>query len=509
MIGSLFPKRGAPKAIARKLQTAARVAYAPFYRGHTAASASSLLADWYGTRASANGITAREAEKLRHRARELRENSSLVARYAYLVRTNVVGPEGPTLSAFVPSVRGKNMQASAEVERRYYAWAAAVTPDDQPLVEALSQLAETWKVEGEGIVLRTVRDGRLVLDMVDPDRVDQHYSEPLRNGRTVEQGVERDATGRVLGYWIWNAAEDDSARRTRQYWRAEDVAFLPHRTRPSQIRGLTALAPVMPLMQHMEKLDEALVVLNRTAASKMFQFVAQGDWAAPLVGPDGQPLDPEVNQEEVGPGNQWVPPYGYKAETIDPGQPSGDLATIIGEWLRRVASGLNVAEASLTGDLSRANYGSQRGGLLMERDCWKMDQQLFVAHVMRPVFAWWLRLEVMTGRLQLPAGVTIASIIEQSAWYPRRWSWIDPLKDAQAIELLLKLRMTSRGRELNQQGIDIREVFQEIADEEALAKDLKISLGLGPEPSPPTDPTDQDDDAQPPAATPRSLRAVS
>lgn len=504
MITGLFPRRGAPASIARK-QQATRAVMRPFWRAHSAASASSLLADWYGTRASANGVTAREAEKLRHRARELRENGSVVARYAYLVRTNVIGPNGVTLSAFVPSTRGKNREASAVVEAAWYEWAKQVTPDGMSLVAAFAQLAETWKIEGEALaVLRTPGDV-LSLEPLDPDLLDQHYSDKLRNGHVIEQGVEMDAGGRIVGFHIWDEAEDDSARRARRFWRAEDVLYLPHRTRPKQVRGLTALAPVMELLQHMGKMDEALVVLNRFAASKMFQYVAQGDWAAPLTDGDGKALDPEVHQEEVSPGNQWVPPYGYKAETIDPGQPTGDLVAMVGEWLRRVSSGLNVAESSLTGDLSRANYGSQRGGLMMERDGWKMDQELVIDVLARPLFARWLRLEVMTGRLLLPSGVTLASVIARSLWFPRRWSWIDPYKDAQAIEKLLQLRLTSRTRELNQLGIDVREVFEEIAAEEDLAEELGITLPDGLTPPAAPDP----DDAETPATPPRSLRAVS
>ncbi len=498
----LFPRRGAPAAIARKT-TAPRTTFGPMWRGHSAASASSLLADWYGTRASANGITAREGERLRHRARELRENSSIVARYAYLVRTNVIGPDGITLSAYVPSTRGKNVQASAEVEAGWYGWATSVTPDGRSLVDALGQLVETWKVEGEALATVTTRGDTLQITPVDPDLLDQHYSETRRNGHEIEQGIECDAAGRVVGYWLWDASEDDSARRSRRFWRAEDVLHLPHRTRPNQRRGVTALAPVMVLLQHLDKLDEALVVLNRTAASKMFQYVAQGEWAPPLVDGDGKALDPEVHREEVAPGNQWIPPYGYEAKTIDPGQPTGDLANYVGEWLRRVASGLNVAESSLTGDLSRANYGSQRGGMIHERDGWKMDQALVIDRLARPLFARWLRHAVLTRTITLPAGVTLASVIERSEWFPRRWSWIDPLKDAQAIETMLRLRLTSRTRELNQLGIDVRALFQEIADESALADELNITL---PDDAvvPPAD--DEPTDATLPS---RALRAVS
>lgn len=500
MSGRLFPRRGAPRAISAKLQAAKLPTFGPFVRAYQAAAGSSLLADWTGTSASANGVTASQAATLRRRARELRENSSLVARYSALCRDNILGPDGVTLAAYVPSTRGKNVEASSAVESRWYAWAQSVTPDGLSLVDALALFVESWKIEGEALMLMQERNGGVILTPTDVDRLDQHYSETLRNGHTVEQGVETDASGAVVAYWLWDADADDLARRRRVRWPAENVLYKGHCTRPNQRRGITPLAPVMILVQHLEKTDEALVVLNRTTASKMFQYVAQGEWAPALVDMDGKPLDPVLAHDEVAPGSQWVPPYGYKAEAIDPGQPTQEYDALSRGLIRRIAAGLNVAYTSLSGDLSDANYGSQRGGLLGERDAWMTDQQQLIEAVMRPLFAFWLGIEVMVRRLTLPPNVTLARVVELTEWYPRRWAWIDPLKDAEGIRALLDMRLTSRTRELNKMGIDVRALFREIADEEALATEVGISLPSTTQTPPPPAPD---------TAPARGLRAVS
>lgn len=499
MSGRLFPRRGAPALISAKGRAAQLPRFAPFMRSYAAASGSSLLADWTGTSTSANGISAREAQALRRRARELRENSSIVARYSALCRDNIIGPHGPTLAAFVPSTRGKNVEASAGIERRWYQWATSVTADGRTLTDALALFVESWKIEGEGLWIVETRGNTLVVTPVDADRLDQAYSETLRNGNVVEQSVETDATGRVVAYWLWDADADDITRRRRRRWPAESILYKGHCTRPNQRRGITPLAPVMVLIQHLEKTDEALVVLNRTTASKMFQYVAQGEWAPPLTNPDGSPLDPSMQQDEVAPGGQWVPPWGYRAEAIDPGNPTQEYGVLSNSLQRRIAAGLNVAHTSLSGDLSEANYGSQRGGLIGERDAWMVDQEALIDTVLRPLFAMWLRLEIMTRRVVLPSGVVLADVLEQTEWHPRRWAWIDPLKDAEGIRALLEMRLTSRTRELNKMGVDVRTLFQEIADEEQMAKDVGIQL---PTASAPTTTT-------PSPAPERGLRAVA
>lgn len=514
MASRLFPQRGAPVAIAAKTHMARRALPARrLLRAHTAASASALLADWFGTSSSGNGVTAREARSLRRRARELRENSSIVARYSHLCRDNILGTNGVTLAAFVPRPRGKNEEASRRLEERWYRWVTKATVDGRSLLVALQQLVESWKVEGEGLATMVLRGSELALEVIDADRLDQDYTETLRTGHHIEQGIESDATGRIVAYHIFDAAEDDQRRKTRRRWSADDVLYIGHRVRPGQRRGLTPLAPVMVLIQHLEKTDEALVVLNRTAASKMFQLVAQ-EWATPLLGPDGEVVQAstdDVGNDEVSPGATWVPPHGYKAETIDPGQPTQEYDALQTNLLRKVATGLNVAATSLTGNLSDANYGSQRGGLLAERDAWMVDQQLLIDEVLVRLFDRWLRVEVLAQRVQLPLGVTIAEVVERSEWYPRRWSWIDPEKDAKGLGELIKLRLTSHRRELNKMGIDVRTLFEEIRDDEALAKEFGLTLlvGTATAAAKPSGDTSEDDDDEKPKTTPRSIRTAA
>ncbi|MCA9297016.1 MAG: hypothetical protein KC983_10875, partial [Phycisphaerales bacterium] len=67
--------------------------------------------------------------------------------------------------------------------------------------------------------------------------------------------------------------------------------------------------------------------------------------------------------------------------------------------------------------------------------------------------------------------------------------WIDPLKEAKAEEIALKLKLTTRGRILNRHGYDLRSTFEEIAAEHALAEKYGITL--------PEMETDADDDVKP------------
>lgn len=473
----LFPRRGAPAAISAKTRTPPRRRGVTMrqVRAHLAAQHSGLLADWVGTSASANVVTEREGRKLRQRARELRENSALVAKYESLCVTNILGPEGVTFSAYVPRPRGKNVDASAALEADWYRWVTRATVSGESLHSVLQRFVASWKIEGEGLLRSRLVGDRLVVESLDPDLLDQDYTETLRNGNVVVQGIEMTDAGEVVAFHIWDGPIDQYGRRKRERWAAEWIDYLPHRIRPQQTRGITALAPVMILIQHLERMQEAVVVLNRVTASKMYTLEAE-QWADPIIDEETNERVPPTADEEIEPGNSWITPYGWKTKMLDPGQPTAQHDAMVKLMWGEVCAGLNVSYMSLTGDLTNATYSSGKIGLWSEREGWSMDHVALTDAVLRRLFARWLRIEVLARRITLPPNVLIADVVALSEWHGRKWPMLEPLKDAQAIKLLIAERMTSRTRELNKLGIDYRKVIDELADEEAYAKEKGVSL---------------------------------
>jgi lambda family phage portal protein len=474
-------------------------------RSYAAAGAHRLLADWPGTAQSADKATRYQGKALRFRARELRENSPIVARYAALVRDNVIGPDGITLQAIVPTSRGTSAGSGAKIEAAWYKWAASCTPDGQSWIEVCGTIVESWKIEGEALlelIPSAAAPSGLFVKALDADLLDEQLNlDRTPRGGSVVQGIEYDVVGRVVGYHLLTAHPSDGGARTHRVLPANRLLYLGHRSRPQQARGVTALAPVMLLLQHLEKTDEAIVVLNRVTASKMGALIPGAD-AQPLDGDGGIP--PQIEQA---PGEWWTLPQGWDVKMLDPGQPTQEYDVFARHLLRKIASGLHVAYASLTGDLSDVNYSSMRAGLLVERDAWQGAQTQFIATIVAPVFRLWLDTAPMLGAFAMPTGQNAETIAEASVWHPRRWPWVDPLKDANAIGVLLSLGLTTRTREANKQGLSFSALVDERAEEEAYLEAKGVDLGTADAADTTPDPADATN--APPAAPVRPLRAIS
>jgi hypothetical protein len=61
-------------------------------------------------------------------------------------------------------------------------------------------------------------------------------------------------------------------------------------------------------------------------------------------------------------------------------------------------------------------------------------------------------------------------------WQARRWAWVDPLKEVGASIEAINAKITSRTRVAAQNGVDLEDVFDEIADENQMAKDKGVDL---------------------------------
>jgi len=133
---------------------------------------------------------------------------------------------------------------------------------------------------------------------------------------------------------------------------------------------------------------------------------------------------------------------------------------------------------TLTGDLSQANYSSLREGKNTERDAWQVLQDWYSTVLHEPVFASWMPLARVAGALALRGPV--ARYLAHR-WQSRGWQWVDPLKDVQASERELSLRLTTRTRLAAERGDDLEEILVEWKHEQDLAKEIGVDL---PDPIP-------------------------
>lgn len=463
---------------------------------YSGAQGGRLTLDWIATILSADQEIRGNLRLLRARGRELARNNPIAKNFLNLLVANVVGHKG---IGYRPQVRNNDGKLAAQVNDKISkAWAEwckkeNCTVDGKlSLREVLEVAVKAVATDGE-IFIRKVRafpnnKFRFALQLIDADQCDHLYSVPPGKGQNeVRLGVEVDSWGRPVAYWINPGHPSDlGGSLMRQRIPAEEIIHLYDFDRVSQTRGVTWFHAVMMQLRMLDGYIEAELVAARTGAAKM-GWIEYTDAAA------YEEPDPDKKFTfEANPGTIETLPPGMKFTAWNPDHPANGFPNFVITILRQIATGLGVSYNALASDLVGVNYSSMRSGLLIERDQWKRDQSWVIENLCGPVFEDWLTFALLSGALSLDS--RDPEKFKAGKWEPRGWAWVDPLKDVQAAVLAIGARLKSRAQIVSEEGNDIEEIFQEIAEEEELAEELDLDLTLPAATKPMGAPADQSEE---------------
>lgn len=453
------------------------------YKG---AEGSRLTSDWTPTLLSPDDETRWTATRLRARGRDLARNNAYARQYLNLLAVNVIGPHGVSHEATVRDNSGKlNTLINERIEDAWEAWSLSPTLDGRlSRVAFEQQLIQGVARDGE-VLVRLWRGGGgdfpgnpfgLALEAIDPDLLDERYSRQAGDGTNeIRMGIEVDTHGRPLAYHLWDrplGTLSNGSARKRTRVPADEIIHLYTQERPNQTRGVTWFAPIMLPIRMLAGYTEAELVAARTAASKMGFFVKK-DGEGGGFSPDDTTRSMEM---DANPGTFEFAPDGYGFESWNPDHPNTAFGNFVKAALREVATGLCIDYNTLANDLENVNYSSMRSGLLISRDVWRSKQQWWIDAFERRVYQEWLNMALLNGAMVL--GPRDARKFFSARWTPRGWPWVDPLKDVQAALIAIGSGLGSRTAYLAEQGIDLEDTLEDLADEQDMADELGIDISV-------------------------------
>lgn len=509
-------------------------------RGYKMAEVTVRNTNWLGTSRSADADTRDALTLSRARGRDIEQNNPYGERYLSELESNVLGPDGMKLQmqvrewdasakegkgAWVPDER-----ANEKVEAAWEEWKGLgqcdVTQDASfAEVEAMSLRAAAR--EGE-ILIRLVPNYenkfKFAVQLIESDFLDHNFTQVLANGNVVVMGVEMDQWRRRVAYHVLTQHPGDfylrgfgrgagaslgglpsSSFTNRTRIDAKEIIHLRMMKRPGQTRGISWFAPVAEQLEMLRGYEEAELTSARAEACKGGHYYSD---IVPEGGFAGLPIDPRSGDyiKEIEPGMMEPLPYGVKFQSYDPKHPNGNYSNYRKGVLRGIASGMLVSYNVLANDLEGVNYSSLRGGLLDEREIYKRIQAWFITRFEMQIFRAWLECAILSGNVKLP--MFKFDKFNVPFFQGRRWDWVDPLKDIQAIELAIEAGLTSRREEAAKRGKDIRDVAIEQQQDaelsaehglkwgrpEAMRGSLNVEIAVDDQPALPNTPKEPDTD---------------
>lgn len=421
---------------------------------------------WTTAGTSANAEIAPALSTLRNRSRDLVRNNPL-AKKAFKSRvSNTVGTG--------------IMAKLSDGQDIWDKWIKECDADGQLDFYGLQALVDkTIEQSGECLVrfrYRLLSDGLpvpLQLQVLEPDYLDNIKNENLKNGGWIQNGIEYDAIGRRVAYWLYKQHPGDIAPilNTLISYRvdAADVLHIYEKDRPGQSRGVPRNSSVMLKMRDLDDYEEAELVRKGIEAC-FAAFVHTSDESLTVGTPEAEGGTSTRRLETLAPG---MINYLKTGEEVSFGAPN----TVQGynEYIRSqkhdLAAGSDVTYEQMTGDLSQVNYSSIRAGTLefrkeIEQFRWLTFIPMFCDQVVKA----WARSAKLAGKIKND-DITVS-------WTPTRWDWVDPVKDmtGELLEIAAGLKPWSEG--VRSRGFDPDANIKEIAEEQAKFKDNKIQIDI-------------------------------
>lgn len=452
---------------------------------------------------------------LRARARQLAQSNEFGRRFLSLVATNVIGRNGPTLQVRayrdqMDKGTGKpvlDTSGNDAVEVAWANWCKRADITGRMSFSMLQRVAiKAVARDGEAlirIVSRRNLPGGMALQLLEADRLDESLSQiNPATGNTIRMGVEIDSTGAPLACWIKSRHPGDRYGSPMQSVERVPMDELLHvyvPERAEQVRGYSWFHAILLRAHQLAGFNDAAVLAARIGASKVATLTSSIESGyGESIGKDladgtsdGTPQGIPQITAEGGEILDLTAFPGVKMESWNPDYPHQNFDSFVKAATRGISVGVDVADHNLSGDMSGVNYSSARIAEMSEREIWATIQEWWIGAVCEPVFRAWaerafLRGEVVfevSGKV-LPAE-KMQKFVSASRFQGRRWAWVDPAKEMEAIEKGLASRVTSRTRICAEKGEDFADILDELqAEEIALA-------AAGLKPAAPTAPATQ------------------
>jgi lambda family phage portal protein len=357
----------------------------------------------------------------------------------------------------------------------------------------------------------------LSLELFEADMVPIDYE-----GERIRQGVERNAWGRPVAYFVYKAHPLDTMALVRasdlKRIPAERMLHLAALDRLGQIRGVSEFASVITRLEDIKDYEESERIAAKIAAA-LTAFVRKGspdmfDPATVERDADGKALPREIS---LAPGTIIDGlAVGEEIGMVDSKRPNPNVVTFRQGQLRAVAAGVGASYSSISRDYN-GTYSAQRQELVEQWVHYATLTDEFVGQFIQPVWETFVATAHLSGVVRRPGDVA-EDVADDALYVGQSMPWIDPLKEALGWESLVKAGFASEVEVIRRRGGNPYDVLAQLAEFRRRAAELGLTLSsnaasaapaASPEPAEDDDAGDDDEDASDRAARDYEGRALA
>lgn len=437
---------------------------------------------WIGSKLSPDSALEEDLESLRTRSRELYRNDS----YGGAVDTTVnhVVGVGFTPQCKIPEKIVGTEAAGVfreELESIYERWSPRCDISGRVSLWQQTRLAQRH-IQFDGEALAVLSDDPsesrpipLTVEVIDPERLETPPG--MIGNKLVRLGIEKDAAGRVVAYWIRRAHPGDTLDISMEYDRvpASRVLHVFERWFAGQSRGLPWLSRALNRIKDCKDLDEAEIIACQVQAC-FAAFIRKPGNAVTNAAAAASGTSGNNRYQEVRPGAMHYLGTGEEVDFANP-QRGNSFRDVQEINYRRIAAALNIPYEILIKNWSGVSFAGGRLVLAEFRLDTKSRQKLLVEQFLCPIWQRVVDEAVLTGQSSIEPRNWMARpwVYHKHAWTPPAWPYaITPGEEIKANIEAVNNNQRTLASVVAETGEDLEEVIEQRAREMQLQRDADI-----------------------------------
>lgn len=421
-------------------------------------------------------------QKIRDRSRDSVRNDWTGSSSVQHWTTNLIG------IGILPRIKRIEGDRKTELNDLWDDWSKRADADGVLNFYGLQTLAtRSWLESGEVFVRFRPRrydfgmDVPLQIQLLEADMVPMMDSDSwpgLPSGNKIRSGIELDRSNQRVAYWVYkeHPGDEPTAISPDKLVRIAKSQMLHifEPKRPSQLRGVPDLSPVLARLRNVLDFDDA--VLERQKIGNLFAaFIKQplntgfNDGSDPLTGlPIEDESDPMVGLE---PGivHKLLP--GEEMQFANPPEAGTTYEDYVRSQNTGVAAGANLPYQLMSGDIREISDRTLRIIINeFRRFAQQRQWQVIIPMMCQPVREYWVDSAVLAGKIRMSE----SDACKRVEWAPHGWDYIHPVQDVEAKIAEVNAGFRSRDSVIAERGDDPEQVDQERATSQKRADTMGV-----------------------------------
>jgi lambda family phage portal protein len=467
----------APRWTMRRLR--ARAVLEVFTRTYEAATVGRRTQGWRRSTGDANAALLQGLARLRDNARDLVRNNPYAESAVATIADHTVG-----WGIVAKPAKGTPVLAAGRFTQAWKAWAETPACDSEGRLDfpGLQKLVMRAVAEsGEVLIRRRWRRPEDTLPLpLQLQILEADYLDALKDGLvtpgggSIVQGVEYDAIGRRVAYWLFREHPGSSFVGLRASGAGQSVrvpaseilhVFKPGR--PGQTRGPSWFAPVLLRLKDHDEYEDAALMKQKIAAC-LAVLTTDVDGTTPPLGVTDAA---QPTWDTLEPGMISNLPPGRSVTVVEPPSVS-EHAAYSQTVLRAIASGLGVTYEDITGDYSQMPFSAARMSRIrhwarVEDWRWRM----LIPQFCDPVWSWAVEAARVAAIIRDPI---------QAEWTASPMPMIEPDKEGLAYQRNIRSGIQTLSEVIRERGYDPASMLAEYAADNAILDRLGLIFDSDP-----------------------------